>query len=286
MQRKIIQFFQNFLNDLQKIDRWIVFCTVGLFLPMTILISRWFTIFLKVPFLFKEYSFHSINNTFWEPFFFCYLPALLFCFFLYKRKPCFHQKIFKKCDPLFCLYSKMIKLELFVCEKKYIAILLLFFYFYLYLLVSFHGYFLEPFFLSFRQFVFSYFTFKTFFEREQIEVDRLYFFHFLSFYRVFIKNYVSLQSKENIIYLDLVYGLNSLLFLSFFRENRIIQANIKEYEQNCEILLSFLRGTQKEEQYYDLLLEKKKLFTFKQKKPFFFFSLSSILLVFQKSAKI
>ena len=85
MNIKIFQLFEGiqvFINTIKSIDRWIVFCTMGLYLLATILVYRWSTICLKMPFLFKEYSFYSIDNAFWEPLYFCYLSSLFFGFFL------------------------------------------------------------------------------------------------------------------------------------------------------------------------------------------------------------
>lgn len=172
--------------------------------------------------------------------------SLFFGFFLYKKKPFFHQKIFVKCNPLFCVYSPMIKLQLFLCGNKLIAFFLLFSYFYLYLLVSFHGSFLEGVFLSFQQFVFSYFAFKTFFEGQFFEVNNLYEFHFLTFYHVFVKNYTSLQYEENKTNLYLFYALNSLFFIYLLRENDIIKREIGNYQERCEILLSSLQNKEKQ----------------------------------------
>ena len=50
-----------------------------------------------------------------------YLFSLLCGFFLYKKKPSFHQKSIVKCNSLFCFYSKMIRLESFLCKNRYIA---------------------------------------------------------------------------------------------------------------------------------------------------------------------
>ena len=160
----------------------------------------------------------------------------------------------------------MIKLESFICETKFIAFLLLLSYFYLYLLVSFEHSLLEGVFLSSRQIVLSYLSFKSFFESQYLEVGSLYDFRFLTFYHVFIKHYINLHKQENKNNLDLFYGLNTLLFICFFRENRIIEKSIKNYQQECEILLSLLQNKEKQ---YEFTLEKNKLFTFKQKKPFF-----------------
>ena len=277
MKTIFFQFFQVYKNITKKIDPWVVFCTMGFFLPSTILVYRWFTICLKTPFLFKEYSFFFINNLFWEPFFFCYFSSFFFGFFLYKKKPSFRQKLFIKSGPLFCVFFKILKIESSFCERKFIALLLLLSYFYFYLVVSFKGYFLEGFFLSFRQVVISYFLFKTFFESVYFEKDSLYDFRFLTFYDVFIKDYINLQSEENKNNLQIFYALNSLLLICFFRENIIIEQSIKNYQQKCEFLLSLLQDKEKQ---YDLTLEKNKLFNLKQKKPFFFIWLLTFLPTF------
>lgn len=208
MIKKLINYFDLFFNKIKNLENWILFCVLGVYLPVTILVYRWLTICLQIPFLFKEFSFFSVNNLFWEPLILCYISSFFFCFFLYKKKTSYHINVFLKSDRLFRFYSKLIKLEFLLCENKIIAFLLLLFYYYLYLFVSFKG----SFFLSFRQLVFSYFAFKTFFESEFLKKESLYNFHLLSFSRQFVWYHEKLQIEENKINLILFYTLNLLFF--------------------------------------------------------------------------
>lgn len=283
MINKLINYFDFFFNKIKNLENWILFCVLGVYLPVTILVYRWLTICLQIPFLFKEFSFFSVNNLFWEPVIFCYISSIFFCFFLYKKKTCYHINVFLKSDPLFCFYSKLIKLEFFLCENKIIAFLLLLFYYYLYLFVSFKGSFFEAFFLSFRQLVFSYFAFKNFFESECLKEESLYNFHLLSFYKQFVCYHEKLQIEENKINLILFYTLNVLFFIFFFRENRVIKLEIQSYKDDCELLLSSLK---EKKNYYQLIIEKEKLFTFEKRQPFFFFLALEVFTSFLKKCEM
>jgi len=149
--------------------------------------------------------------------FLLYFFDFFFVFFYIKK----NINVFLKIHPLFCFYSKLIKLQFFLCENKIIAFLLLLFYYYLYLFVSFKGSVFEAFFLSFRQLVFSYFAFQNFFESESLKKESLYNFHLLSFYKQFVCYHEKLQIEENKINLILFYTLNVFFFIFFFEKTEL-----------------------------------------------------------------
>ena len=268
----IISFAKNINNGL-------CFFLLGVILPLLIFFYRTICCFINGPFLFKHFTVFSITSSVWEIIIFCYLPAIVLYLFLCKKKSLFFVGIFTKCNKLFLIYAIMIKIERSFYHNtlgKMFGFFLLFVYFYIYLLVAFKGNVLEVPFLAFRQLMISYYAFRRFLDTEYNTVENsvyISYFHSLSFYSSFYKNYVELQTEEKLLTSGIFYNVNSFIFICLYKRNDTIKWRIEEYNIYLEKLLSALQNQPVHDTEYlqDLYKEKNEVFAFQSKRPFFFF---------------
>lgn len=229
--------------------------------------------------MFKHFTVFSITSSIWEILVLCYLPVIVLYIFLCKKNSLFFVGIFKKCNNLFLIYAILIKIERSFYHNtlgKIFGFFLLFVYFYIYLLVAFKGNIIEVAFLAFRQLVISYYAFRRFLDTEYKLVENsvyISYFHSLSFYSSFCKNYVELQTEEKLLTSGIFYNVNSFIFICLYKRNNTIKWRLEEYNIYFEKVLSALQNQSVDDTEYlqDLYKEKNEIFAFISKRPFFFF---------------
>lgn len=285
MRFRVMQIIDNFKS---RINDSSVFYTLGLFLPLSLIIYRTYSILQN-----KVYTFH-INFSFFESWnvwgvaVFCYIPALLFFFFLlfFENFNIFVTKLFLKCNILFLIYCKISKIELYFYHHKKNGTMLYVLYMIFYLYSLYMGSVLELLFVISRLFIGSYFSFRLFFYMERRKENSFFMekFNFLSFFHIFSKydflldeNKKSEEKKgkdqffedNNIIAgKGWFSGINSLVFICLYKKNCTVKNDIKTLDKKCEDILCSL---DRSEIVQYLRIDKNMIFPLNERKPFFFY---------------
>lgn len=160
---------------------------------------------------------------------------------------------------------------------------------------------LELLFVISRLFIGSYFSFRLFFYMERRKENSFFMekFNFLSFFHIFSKyDFLLDENKKseekngkdqffednNIIAgKGWFSGINSLVFICFYKKNCTVKNDIKTLDKKCEDILSSL---DRSEIVQYLRIEKNMIFLFNERKPFFFMSPKSFTAGLQKNVTI
>lgn len=110
-------------NIKNKIDNSSIFYTVGLFLPFSLFLYRSVSILQNKVYTFNIDFGPFVSWNVWGVILFCYIPALLFFFFLlfFENFTIFVRKLLLKCNILFLTYCGMARIELVQIEDLYLS---------------------------------------------------------------------------------------------------------------------------------------------------------------------
>ena len=234
----------EYYSKIQAMNPLYTLFVTGFYLPTVVCIYKSGCAITGKTFLLPYISFFFIDNKFWEPIVFFYLPALVLLYFLhtdiaeyYSLNGSFFIKMVEKSRVVPVVFCKMSMIECYFYKNyknKLYCIFFLIPYFLGFLYGLYKGFLLEVLFLFFPLLIIYYVTFRMFFhfQYEKI-IGTKYFFHtFLEFHDILI----NVRTGEGSTLLVFICGL---IFLFLCRQNNVLKFNKREYEKKCQNILRF-----------------------------------------------